>query len=183
MAADGKHRRLRRRAQQHIKNDEPEQPLGSRRRAVGLRTVGFMGMPGKGIPEDGVLRNSERVESIPHDRSGGFAPGNVASREPQAATRNARHCTRHDEALAGEGDSGDAASLVAGSFSNQNLGRLNTEVSPQAFPARSRTIERAVVALVTLRPGIEDVWSTIGGQKPKEARGGVKWQRSSCWYM
>lgn len=181
MAADGKHRRLWRRGQQQIKNDEPEQAFRPRRRAVGLRTVGRMRVPGKGVPEDSVLRNSERVEGIPYGGSGGFAPGNVAGREPQAATSNTRHRTRHDEALTGEGNSGDAAPLVAGSFSNQNLGRLNAQVCPQTFPARRRTIERAVIALVTLRPGIEDVWSAIGGQKPEEARRGVKWQRSSCW--
>jgi hypothetical protein len=62
--------------------------------------------------------------------------------------------------------------LISGGLTNQNSSRPRLQVAAKPLQSCSRTIQIAVVQLVTLSPGIEDICSAAERQQTKEAANG-----------
>src|ERR1700679_4021312 len=105
-----------------------------------------MWVPGKSIPENGVLFDIQGVEGFPNRSRRGLAPGYMTGREPLTSRRNAGDYPCHDQAFAGKGHSGDMTTLVTRGFPDKDVIRLNAQVRAQAFATCFRTVECAIVA-------------------------------------
>lgn len=105
--------------------------LGRRGRTVGVPIAGFVGMPGVGVPEDRLFGDAEGVECAPDGGGGRFTPRSWA-RGQASVTADAGNVPAVEQSLAGEGDAGDFAALIAGGFADQDVTGLAGKMRGEA---------------------------------------------------
>src|SRR5258706_9435308 len=102
---------------------------------VGVRVPSLMGVPGVGVPQDGLVGDAEGMERTPDDGGGRFAPRALASREAPFLEVYARDEPLQHQTLTSEWDVADLAALIPWRLANQDPAGVAVQVRAQAREA------------------------------------------------